>query len=80
MTKSTASFDWQAFVSRVAVVLGVTSWMLVERIQKHDRLEIVVTILFGYVVLPVLVYWYTAQSNRDSSSISDYERKAGFRR
>jgi hypothetical protein len=55
--------DWLAFLTRVIVIAGLATWLLVERLHQNDHLGVALVVGFGYVVLPVAVYLHTRYYN-----------------
>ncbi len=63
MNELRRSFDWLAFLVRVVVVVTLTTWILAERVHKHDRTGVIVAAGIGYVILPALAYLHTRYYN-----------------
>lgn len=56
-------FDWLAFWVRVIVIAGLTTWLLIERLNSHDRTGAAFVAGIGYVALPALAYIHTRYYN-----------------
>jgi len=63
MGETHRSFDWLAFWVRVIVIAGLATWLLIERLNSHDRTGAAVVAGIGYVALPVLAYIHTRHYN-----------------
>jgi hypothetical protein len=56
-------FDWLAFLLRIVVIGALATWLLAERLDRHDGTGAIPAICFGYVVLPLLAYFHTRYYN-----------------
>jgi hypothetical protein len=56
-------FDWLAFCVRVVVIAGLATWLLIERLNRHDRFGAILVAGIGFVVLPTLAYIHTRYYN-----------------
>lgn len=63
MSEVRRTFDWASFVVRVGAIAGSATWMLIWRLGKHDRVGAMFVVGFGYVIFPVLAYFYTRYYN-----------------
>ena len=56
-------FDWLAFLVRIAVVLAVATWLLIEMNRRRQHSAALFVAAIGYVVLPAAVYLHTRHLN-----------------
>ena len=63
MNESSRRFDWLAFLVRVIVIAAVTTWLLVERLHRHDRIGAALVVGVGYMILPTIAYLHTRYYN-----------------
>jgi hypothetical protein len=63
MSEPLRRFDWLAFFVRVAVVVALATWLLIERFHGHDRTGAALVAVTGYVILPVIAYVHTRYYN-----------------
>ena len=63
MNELRRSFDWSAFFVRIIVIAVLTTWLLIERVHKHDRIGVVLVVVIGYVILPVIAYVHARYYN-----------------
>ena len=63
MSEMHRGFDWLAFWVRVIVIAGLATWLLIQRLNSHDRTGAVLVACIGYVVLPALAYVHTRHYN-----------------
>ncbi|HTV58001.1 MAG TPA: hypothetical protein VMJ93_03935 [Verrucomicrobiae bacterium] len=59
MNEVRRSFDWLAFLVRVLVIAALATCLLVERMNRHDRVGVALVIGIGYVILPAVAYLHT---------------------
>jgi hypothetical protein len=63
MTEASRSFDRLAFLVRIIVITALATWLLIERLHKHDGIGAAFVIAIGYVIAPALAYLYTRYGN-----------------
>ncbi len=63
MNDERRSFDWPAFVVRVAVIVVITIYLLLEMMREHNRAASIVVIVVGFIVLPSAAYVHTRYYN-----------------
>jgi hypothetical protein len=59
MDEAPRSFDWLAFLMRVIVIVALATWLLAERMSRHDRAGVALAIGIGYFVMPAVAYLHT---------------------
>lgn len=57
------NFDWLAFFVRLLVIAALATWLLIGRLNSHDRTGAALVVGVGYVVLPALTYVHTRYYN-----------------
>jgi hypothetical protein len=65
MNELRKGFDWLAFFVRVVVIASLTTWFLIERLGRHDRIGVALVICIGYVIMPVVAYLHTRYYNSE---------------
>lgn len=56
-------FDWLSFCTRTGVIVFLATWLLIERLHRHDLKRAVWVGIVGYVILPVVAYLHTRYYN-----------------
>jgi hypothetical protein len=57
------SFDWLAFSVRVIVIAALATWLLAERVHRHDGIGAAIVVGIGYVIFPIVAYFHTRYYN-----------------
>ncbi|GEM_PF-3137388 len=50
------SFDWPGFITRVSVIVGLATWLLIGSVKGGYPVRAALIIGIGYVLLPGLAY------------------------
>lgn len=57
------TFDWLAFLTRLTVIVALTTCLLIDRLHRSDRIGVALVAGVGYIILPVVAYIHTRYFN-----------------